>query len=76
MTHLNTNKMLESTGGNYITLEKITLDERAPAEIRLTAFLALNEKYKKDATQELNKDVENNNMKIEADSKSESIEKT
>jgi hypothetical protein len=76
MTHLKTNKMLESTGGNYITLEKITLDERAPAEIRLTAFLALNEKYKKDATQELNKDVENNNMKIEADSKSESIEKT
>jgi hypothetical protein len=74
MTQMKINKMLESTGGNYITLERITLDERAPAEIRLTAFLALKEKNKKDVTQELYRDVQHINMKIEADSKSESIE--
>ncbi len=46
MTQIKINKRLESTGGNFITLERITLDERAPAEIRLTAFLALNKKNK------------------------------
>ncbi len=56
--------MLESTGGNFITLERITLDERAPAEIRLTAFLALNKKYKKYPEQVLDQDVQSNNLKI------------
>ncbi len=60
--------MLESTGGNFITLERITLDERAPAQIRLTAFLALNEKNKEYPVQVINQDVESNNLKISLDS--------
>ena len=63
-TQIKINKMLESTGGNFITLERITLDERAPAEIRLTAFLALNKKYKKYPEQVLDQDVQSNNLKI------------
>jgi hypothetical protein len=47
MTRIKINKMLESTCVNYITLERITLNERAPAAIRLTAFLAYNKKNKK-----------------------------
>lgn len=74
MTQIKINKMLESTGSNFITLERITLDERAPAEIRLTAFLALNEKFKKHSVQAIYQDVESNNVKIEVDSKSKSIE--
>lgn len=74
MTHIKISKMLESTGGNFITLERITLDERAPAQIRLTAFLALNEKYKKHSLQAVYQDVESNNVKIEVDSKRKSIE--
>ena len=58
MTQIKIDKMLESTGGNFITLERITLDERAPAEIRLTAFLALN---KKSPVSMLDQDVESNN---------------
>ena len=44
MTQIKINKRLESTGGNFITLERITLDERAPAEIRLTAFFSSQQK--------------------------------
>ena len=47
MSQIKINKRLESTGGNSINLERITLDKRAPAEIRLTAFLALSKKHKK-----------------------------
>lgn len=68
MTHVKINKMLETTGGNFITLERITLDERAPAEIRLTAFLALNEKHKEYPVQVFNQDVESRNLKISIDS--------
>lgn len=75
ITHMKINKMLESTGGNYITLERITLDERAPAEIRLTAFIALNKKYKDYTVQAVYQEVESNNVKVEADSKSKLIEK-
>lgn len=71
MTCIKINKILESTGGSFITLERITLDKRAPAEIRLTAFLALNKKYKDYTVQA----VESNNVKMEVDSKSKSIEK-
>jgi hypothetical protein len=74
MTQTRINKMLESTGGNFITLERITLDERAPAEMGLTAFLALNEKFKKHSVQAVYQNVESNNVKIEVDSKSKSIE--
>lgn len=72
MTQTKTNKMLESTGGNFITLERITLDKRAPAEIRLTAFLTLNKKYKDNTVKEVYQDVESNNFKIDLDSKSKS----
>ncbi len=68
MTHIKINKMLESTGGNYITLERITLDERAPAEIRLTAFLAHNEKQKEYPVQIVDQYVGRNNLKISIDS--------
>jgi hypothetical protein len=68
MTQIKINKMLESTGSNFITLERITLDERAPAEIRRTAFLALNEKNKEYPVQVINQDVESNNLKISLDS--------
>jgi|OpeIllAssembly_1097287.scaffolds.fasta_scaffold149024_3 hypothetical protein len=74
MTRIKINKMLESTGGNFITLERITLDERAPAEIRLTAFLAINKKLKKSTVQAVSQDVESNNLKIDLDTKSESNE--
>lgn len=47
MTQIKINKRLESTGGSCINLERITLDNRKPAEIRLTAFLAFNKKNKK-----------------------------
>jgi len=74
MTRIKINKMLESTGGNFITLERITLDERAPAEIRLTAFLAINKKLKKSTVQAVSQDVESNNLKIDLDTKNESNE--
>jgi hypothetical protein len=64
ITRSKINKMLESTGSNFITLERITIDERAPAEIRLTAFLALNEKHKEYPVQILDQDVKRNNIKI------------
>jgi len=67
MTQIKIDKMLESTGSNFITLERITLDEIAPAEIRLTAFLALNKKHKEYPVQILNQDVKSNNLKISLD---------
>jgi hypothetical protein len=74
MTNIKINKMLQFTGGNFITLERITPDKRAPAEIRLTAFIALNKKYKDYTVQAVYQEVESNNVKIEVDSKSKSIE--
>jgi hypothetical protein len=47
MTQIKINKRLESMGCSRINLERITLDNRTPAEIRLTAFLAFNKKNKK-----------------------------
>ena len=44
MKNIRINKMIESTGGDYITLERITLDEKASTEIRLNSFLAINQK--------------------------------
>lgn len=46
MTQIKINKMLGSRGGNFITLERITLDKRAPTEIRLAAFLLLTKNMK------------------------------
>jgi hypothetical protein len=74
MTQMKINKMMESTGGNYTTLERITLYKRAPAEIRLTAFLAINKKFEKFPMQAVYLEVGSNNVKIESDSKSKSIE--
>ena len=59
--------MLEPTGGNFITLERITLDERAPAEIRLTALLAINKKYKDNAAKAVYQDVESINQNLAVD---------
>lgn len=68
MTQNKIDKKLEPTDGNFITLEKITLDERAPAEIRLTAFLAPYKKHKGYPVQILDQGVKRNNLKISLDS--------
>jgi|GEM_PF-6488914 len=57
-------KMLKFAGGNLIILKRIALDQKAPAEIRLTAFLALNEKQKEYPVQVFNQNVESRNLKI------------
>ena len=62
-------KMLKFAGGSLIVLKRIALDERAPAEIRLTAFLALNEKCKEYPVQVFNQDVEGINQKLSVDNK-------
>jgi len=67
MTQIKVDKMLEPTDGNFLTLERITLDKRAPAEIRLTALLALNEKHKEYPVQVFDQDVESRNQKISLD---------
>ncbi|MBE0572954.1 MAG: hypothetical protein IH618_15535 [Ignavibacteriaceae bacterium] len=61
-------KMLKFAGGNLIILKRIALDEKAPVEIRRTAFLALNEKYKEYPVLVFNQDVERRNLKISVDS--------
>jgi len=43
MKHTKINKMLESTSGNLITLERIAMDKTAPVGIRLTALAAIKE---------------------------------
>ena len=68
MTQNKIDKMLQSTGGNFITLERITLDQRAPAEIRLTAFLALNKKVEESPMKIFDEDAESKNKKIAVDS--------
>ena len=68
MTCNKINKMLKTTGGNFITLERITLDEREPAEIRLTAFLALNQKQNEYHLQLEDQDDERDSQKISIDS--------
>jgi hypothetical protein len=67
MTQIKIDKMLESTGGNFLTLERITPDKRAPTEIRLTALLALNEKHKEYPVQVFDQTVESRNQKISLD---------
>jgi len=62
MTDIKINKMLESTGGNLITLERIANDNTAPAEIRLTAFAAIDEKHNKYPVQEMYQGAESNNL--------------
>jgi hypothetical protein len=74
MTQMKINKMLLSTGGDYVTLGRITLDKRATAEIRHTAFLVINNKFEKFPMQAVYPEVGSNNVKIESDSKSKSIE--
>ena len=59
MTNIKINKMLKSTGTDFITLERITLDQRTPEEIRLATFLAINKKYEKASMQEIHPEVEN-----------------
>jgi hypothetical protein len=61
-------KMLKFAGGNLIILKRIALDEKTPVEIRRTAFLALNEKYKEYPVLVFNQDVESRNLKISVDS--------
>jgi hypothetical protein len=74
MTHMKINKVLESRGGNFITLERITLDERASAEKRPTAYLAINKRYIDHIVQALYQEVESNDVLIEVDSNNELIE--
>lgn len=64
MTNIRINKMLESTGGNYITLKRITLDQEAASEIRLTAFLAIDKKFGHPAQEIFDQDFESNELKI------------
>ncbi|HSW53528.1 MAG TPA: hypothetical protein VLH59_00440 [Ignavibacteriaceae bacterium] len=64
MTRTKINRMLESTGGNLIVLKRIALDEKTPAEIRITAFLALNNKHKDHTVQAVYQDVESINQKL------------
>jgi len=56
-------KMLKFTDGNFITLKKIALDESTPAEIKITAILAINKKSPGYAD---NSEIENANVKIES----------
>ncbi len=64
MTNIKINKILESNDGNFITLERITLDERTPEEIRLATFLAINKRIEKSPMQEIHPEVESNNQEI------------
>jgi hypothetical protein len=64
-------KMLKFTDGNFITLKKIALDESTPAEIRITAILAINKKFEKSPMQAVYPEVESNNVNIKTDSKIE-----
>ena len=74
MTNIKTNNMLEITGANFIALDKITLDERAPEEIRRDTFLASNKKFKKSPMQAINPEVELKSQEIITDSRSKSTE--
>lgn len=80
MTKIKIDKMLEVTGGNLTTLERIAMDETLEAEIRLAAFLALDEEYltldEKHNTipeQERARDSERDNPKVFGDSKNNPI---
>ncbi len=70
MTRIKIKKMLESSGSNLITLDRISKDKKAPLEIRLTAALASIDirdiNYKKEARYQVQKDSRNNhsNRKI------------
>jgi len=44
--------MLKVTGGDLTTLERIATDEAIAAEIRIAAFLALDEKHNTNPEQE------------------------
>jgi hypothetical protein len=74
MTQIKIDKMLESTGGNFLTLERITLDQRTPEEIRLATFLAINKKFEKSPMQEIHPEVESKSHEIITDNRSKSTE--
>jgi len=80
MTKIKINKMLEVTGGDLTTLERIATDETIEAELRITAFLALDEKYlaldekhNTNPEQERYEDSEGDNLKALGDSKNNPI---
>lgn len=64
MTNSEIIKMLKFTDGSLVALKEIALDERAPSEIRRTAFLAISKKFKKSPMQSASPEVEVNNVKI------------
>jgi hypothetical protein len=74
MTNIKINKMLGFTGADFITLERITLDQRTPEEIRLATFLAINKKFEKSPMQEIHPEVESKSHEIITDSRSKSTE--
>ena len=74
MTNIKINNMLETTGANFITLDKITLDERAPEEIRLDTFLSINKKFNKSSMQAIHPEVDIKSQEIITDSRSKSTE--
>ncbi|MDZ7622857.1 MAG: hypothetical protein U5J96_00190 [Ignavibacteriaceae bacterium] len=61
-------KMLKFTSGNLVILKRIALDQRAPTEIRLTAFLAINKKFEESQMKIFGGDAESKNKKIAVDS--------
>ena len=80
MTKIKINNMLEAAGGDLTTLERIATDETIEEEIRITAFLALDEKYlaldeKHDTNpeQERYEDSEKDNPKVLGYSKNNPI---
>jgi hypothetical protein len=74
MTQTRINKMLELTGADFITLERITDDRRTPEEIRLATFLAINKKIEKSPMQEIHPEVESKSHEIITDNRSKSTE--
>jgi len=80
MTKIKINNMLEATGGDLTTLERIATDETIEAELRITAFLALDEKYlaldekhDQNPEQERYEDSERENLKVLGYSKNNPI---
>jgi len=73
LTKIKINKMLEVTGGDLTTLERIATDEAIAAEIRIAAFLALDEKHNTNPEQERYEDSERDNLKVSGNSKNNPI---
>ena len=74
MTNIKTNKMLGFRGADFITLERITLDQRTPEEIRLATFLAINKKFENSPMQGIHPEVETKSHAIITDNRSKSTE--